>query len=491
MKKLFFFLVLVPGICCNLYSQIVTFDSARVLMSSNVYDYRNPKVFSDGTFLAGANFFVYEKWNGTTCNIAVRRFYFDSLGTEVMITNDVGKQNINAHFDYSLTHGILVWQSNVSGNWDIYCSYYSGGIWTARTLLAGTSADETTPVIYNNFTYPVQYNFSFLAFKRENDIILKVRKTQTDEWFADTNVTHSIGNECFSPVITSGSTAGTYRLNYMKKISGTLNRIGYSVFSVNNTTGMVTLNSPAEHYQPNSQNNLHYMPNTREFGYEYDTLGGTHTMNLNRYVLTYQQGGININFETGQSGPITNNPNWYYGLFAMNNKRNDSSSIKIAKNPSSYPSIGYWKSFYLGDDSITTRIGVSPLIAKAPVDLYKVYVVWEKMLNGKSAFYYAYMTEIIGNVGGVPTVPEDFSIGNYPNPFNSRTNVVYEVSRKAYVTVSVFDAAGREVAKLAEGMRVPGVYRVNFYATKLATGVYYCRMKAGDITRIIKMVLIR
>jgi hypothetical protein len=491
MKKLFFFWVIFLTGYSITYSQIVTFDSARVLMSSNVYDYRNPKVFSDGTFLAGANFFVYEKWNGNTCNIAVRRFYYDSLGTEVMITNDAGKQNINPHFDYSLTHGILVWQSNVSGNWDVHYSFYSGGIWTARAVLAGTSADETTPVIYNNFTYPVQYNFSFLTFKRGNDIILKVRKTQTDEWFADTNVTFSIANECFSPVFSQGSMGGTYRLNYLKKISGTVNRICYNVFSVNNTSGMVTLSSEAEMYQPNSQNNLHYMPCTREPGFEYDTLGGTHTMNFNKYILSYQQSGININFETGQSGPVTNSPNWYYGLFAMNNKRNDSSSIKLVKNPSSYPSSGYWKSFYLGDDSVTTRIGVSPLIEKISLDLYKIYVVWEKMLNGKSAFYYAYMTESIGNAGNVPTVPEDFRIENYPNPFNSRTNVLYELNRREYVTVSVFDVTGREVARLAEGMRAPGVYRVNFESAGLSTGVYYCRMKTGNFSKVVKMAVLK
>jgi hypothetical protein len=409
-----------------------------------------------------------------------------------MITNDAGKQNINPHFDYCINYGILVWQSNVSGNWNVYCSYYSGGIWTARTLLAGTSTDETTPVIYNNFTYPIQFNFSFLSFRRGNDVILKVHKTQTDEWYADTNITFSTANECFSPVISSGSTAGTYRANYMKKISGTFNRICYNVFSVNNTSGMVTLSSEAQIYQPNSQNNLHYMPNTREFAYEYDTLGGTHTMNLNRYVLTYQQSGININLETGQLlGPIMNNPNWYYGLFAMNNKRNDSSSIKMVKNPSSYPSTGYWKSFYLGDDSVTTRIGVSPLIEKISLGLYKVYVIWEKMLNGKSAFYYAYMTETLGNAGGEPTVPEDFIIGNYPNPFNSGTNVVYELSRRTYVTVSVFDVSGREVTKIAEGMRIPGVYMVNINASEWSTGVYFCRMKAGDVTKVFKMAVVR
>ena len=490
MKKLILSGMLVLAVCCNLYSQIITFDSARVLMSSNVYDYRNPKAFSDGTFLAGTNFFVYEKWNGNTCNIAVRCFYFDSLGTEVMITNDVGKQNINPHFDYCLNFGILVWQSNVSGNWDIYYSYYTGGVWTARNLVACTSADETTPVIYNNYTYPYQYNFSFLGFRRGNDIIMKVHKTQNSEWLADTNITGTISNECFSPVFSSASMAGTYKLNYLKKISGTLNRICYNIFSVN-TYGVLTIDSGNEFYQPNSQNNLQFMPNTREFVYEYDTIGGTHTLNKYKEILTYQQSGINMNSETGVFGIVTDNPYWYYPLVATNNRRNDSSSIKIVKGLSSSPGTGLWRSFYLGDDTVTTRIGVSPMIPKVYMNLYKVYVVWEKMLYGKSAIYYAYMTDILGNVGNVPTVPEDFSIGNYPNPFNSGTNVVYEVSRREYVTVSVFDAAGREVARLAEGMRAPGVYRVNFNAAELATGVYYCRMKAGNFSKVVKMAVVR
>jgi len=476
--------------CSISFSQIVTFDSARVLMSSDLYDYKNPEVFHDGSF-SGLNFFVYEKWNGNSSNIAVRRFYFDSLGAEVMITNDVGKQNLNPHFDYSLNHGILVWQSNVSGNWDIYCSYFNGGIWSEKTVLAGTNADETTPVIYNNFTYPVQFNFSFLTYKRENDIILKVRKTQTNEWLSDTNITFAIPNECYSPLFSNGSNAGTYRLNYLKKISGTMNRISYIVFSVNNSTGLVTLSSEAEMYQPNSQNNLHFMPNTKEPAFEYDTLSGIHSLNFNKYLLTYQQSGMNINLKSGQLGFITDKSYWHYGLLAMNNKRNDSSSVMLVKHPSNYPSTGYWKSFYLGDDSVTTNIGVSPNILNSSYSLFKIYLIWEKMLNGKSAFYYTYMTDFLGYTGNESSVTVNFSIGNHPNPFNCKTNVIYEIGKKEFVTVSVFDLSGREVAKLAEGFRTPGVYFVNFDAAELATGVYFCRLKAGSFSKIVKLILLK
>ena len=65
---------------------------------------------------------------------------------------------------------------------------------------------------------------------------------------------------------------------------------------------------------------------------------------------------------------------------------------------------------------------------------------------------------------------------NYPNPFNPATQITYSVPQNGYIILKVFNLLGREVATLFEGNRRPGNYETTFDGSKLASGVYLCRM---------------
>jgi hypothetical protein len=82
---------------------------------------------------------------------------------------------------------------------------------------------------------------------------------------------------------------------------------------------------------------------------------------------------------------------------------------------------------------------------------------------------------------------------NYPNPFNPVTQIGYTVgggasSQPVEVTIAVYDLLGREVARIVQEKRAPGVYTARFDATGLSSGVYFCRMTAGRFVGIRKMV---
>ncbi len=89
---------------------------------------------------------------------------------------------------------------------------------------------------------------------------------------------------------------------------------------------------------------------------------------------------------------------------------------------------------------------------------------------------------------------------NYPNPFNPSTTIGYTVpgtgSRheaigNGWVRLSVHDILGREVAVLVDEKREPGDYTVTWNAAGLASGVYLCRLTAGDAARVKRMLLLR
>jgi endo-1,4-beta-xylanase len=80
---------------------------------------------------------------------------------------------------------------------------------------------------------------------------------------------------------------------------------------------------------------------------------------------------------------------------------------------------------------------------------------------------------------------------NYPNPFNSTTQMQYSVPRTSFVTIKIFNLHGQVVQELFEGIRQPGDYITAFNATGLPSGVYICRMQAGNIDKRKRLMLLK
>jgi flagellar hook assembly protein FlgD len=84
-------------------------------------------------------------------------------------------------------------------------------------------------------------------------------------------------------------------------------------------------------------------------------------------------------------------------------------------------------------------------------------------------------------------------IGNYPNPFNPTTNIVFELGSTMDVTLQVYNILGQRVANMPLGLKNAGQHRVNFDASQLSSGIYLVRMQIGaDVqTRTHSMTLIK
>jgi len=81
---------------------------------------------------------------------------------------------------------------------------------------------------------------------------------------------------------------------------------------------------------------------------------------------------------------------------------------------------------------------------------------------------------------------------NYPNPFNPVTTVSFVISSASggsFVTLKVYDVLGREVATLVNEVKEPGEYTVAWNASNASSGLYFCRMVAGEFVQTKKMVV--
>jgi chitinase len=81
--------------------------------------------------------------------------------------------------------------------------------------------------------------------------------------------------------------------------------------------------------------------------------------------------------------------------------------------------------------------------------------------------------------------------GNYPNPFNPSTTVRYSLPRRSWVSLIVYNVIGQEVARLSEGTKEAGIHEVRFEAGGYSSGVYICRLRAGDLVQSRAMMLVK
>ncbi len=92
------------------------------------------------------------------------------------------------------------------------------------------------------------------------------------------------------------------------------------------------------------------------------------------------------------------------------------------------------------------------------------------------------------------SAPDKFALNqNYPNPFNPGTTIEFVIPNgvRNLVTLKIYNVLGNEVATLVNEIKEAGIYKVEFNASDLPSGVYYYKISAGNFTDVKKMMLIK
>ncbi|MDP3684462.1 MAG: T9SS type A sorting domain-containing protein, partial [Ignavibacteria bacterium] len=108
-----------------------------------------------------------------------------------------------------------------------------------------------------------------------------------------------------------------------------------------------------------------------------------------------------------------------------------------------------------------------------------------------------------GNPVGVEEnsyLPNEFQLyQNYPNPFNPSTTISWQMAVGSQVTLKIYDVLGNEVATMVNEEQQAGKHSVTFDATnhsqlttdKLASGIYYYRLQAGQKSQTKGMIFLK
>ena len=153
---------------------------------------------------------------------------------------------------------------------------------------------------------------------------------------------------------------------------------------------------------------------------------------------------------------------------------------KYANNPALSPSPGTW-------DATDAEPG-SVLLRGDTLDM------WYD--GGDNSFVYRIGHATSPIVTGIAErdgeVPQHFMLSqNYPNPFNPSTTIKYELAKSSHVSLIVYDILGRQASVLVNERREAGVHEVKFDGSNLASGVYFCRLQAGDFVQSKKLLLLK
>jgi hypothetical protein len=94
------------------------------------------------------------------------------------------------------------------------------------------------------------------------------------------------------------------------------------------------------------------------------------------------------------------------------------------------------------------------------------------------------------------SIPETFSLTNYPNPFNPSTRIRFDIPSSGVqntvpVRIVIYDVLGKEVSTLFNQSLKPGRHEVIWNASGYPSGVYLYKLTSGDFTVTNKMMLVK
>ncbi|RPI18884.1 MAG: T9SS C-terminal target domain-containing protein [Ignavibacteriae bacterium] len=98
----------------------------------------------------------------------------------------------------------------------------------------------------------------------------------------------------------------------------------------------------------------------------------------------------------------------------------------------------------------------------------------------------------ITGIGNNHSIPDGFELRqNFPNPFNPKTIINYQLAMSKDVKLVVYDVMGKEIAVLVNQKQNAGTHEVEWNASNYPSGVYFYSLTAGDFTAEKKMVLLK
>ena len=244
---------------------------------------------------------------------------------------------------------------------------------------------------------------------------------------------------------------------------------------------------------PSGEHGWHIMPNAWKFQYVVDITG-----DIPPEIDIYHVGTSTID---GLPDPI---PSW--------------TDIKVMATANDYNPSGGSEGievvvlhYQLNSLTADTTSEYMTTVFNLVLQMYAYHTDIPGVSNGTTVYYWVSAQDVEGNisntnkqsylVGTLATdndvIPNNFGLhGNYPNPFNPITNIIYSMDISSDVNINIHNIQGQLVKNLFIGNVNPGQHTVSWngtdrFAQSLPSGIYIYSIKSSQQILTGKMMLLK
>ena len=92
--------------------------------------------------------------------------------------------------------------------------------------------------------------------------------------------------------------------------------------------------------------------------------------------------------------------------------------------------------------------------------------------------------------------PEKIDLQVYPNPFNPQTEIQYDIQHSTHVSIKIYNVLGSPIRTLVDKVEMAGYHVVTWDGKDdnqhvVASGIYFCLMRAGSLIDTEKLLFVR
>jgi hypothetical protein len=489
----------------------ILFAQTTLIQLTNGTNDRNPVFTNYNNSNSGDGyeelFMAFERTTGSLNQIIIERIGLTGpLDTgRIIVSNTFINRNPSiamSHPDYPVTairKGLIVWETNKNGNWDLYASrynYLTG--WSAPFPIDSSLNDQSNVCI--NY---LDSTFISILYQNNNNIKFKRYNYETNYFSSDSNLTYSEPLICSKPFVQTMERfpdPGKVTLVVYEKEINTSQR---AIYFVKGTLSGNIMNWT--------------LP---------DTVAYT-GINKNPYINSAGTSSAKCFFETNKNG----SSDIYVTELRFYNNTKIQQTVVSSNIYDEYSYCGgdlilgdiYTNMFYgylkksssdiksvirFPDSLITTVSTNTSYVSKMSRGIMNAYFsacerMWivfnkESLPQYTSRIFGAHVTSCAMGTKKISSTTEEFKLEqNFPNPFNPNTITRYQIKDSRFVTLKVYDILGKEVAVLVNEKQSPGTYEVQFpnresANVQLTSGVYFYTLYAdGERIDTKRMVLLK
>ncbi len=149
-----------------------------------------------------------------------------------------------------------------------------------------------------------------------------------------------------------------------------------------------------------------------------------------------------------------------------------------------------WKAIYNGPANMMD-------IAEAIImdNSGNVYVTGRSRIPGQQT-YYEFATvkysQTLTGISSATNLAKSFQLyQNFPNPFNPKTIIKYDIGNTDLTSLKIFDISGKCISTLVNEMQSAGNYSIDWDGSDYSSGIYFYELRTGKYSEVKRMMLLK